>query len=243
MISKHFVKTKLLEKEQGFTLIEVLIAILIATIFITVAMQAVVVAAIFKARAKEISEATIWIQQDLENLKQQTAIVGYTTISAAPTTALPSLFSLSSTLGFASGNQLQISTATTTFSATVSGLSGNTITLNSSLTPAQILDTLTGTTVSVLATDSTKTTLCYANANNNGFGNLLSNNLPTLNSSNNTKTIAGKTYTLSRAATVRNVAPYEVLQINYIVAQGSNTPIATLNTEVIPNAAFQCPAY
>ncbi len=228
-------KLKLPKQEQGFTLIEVLIAILIATIFITVAMQAVVIAAMFKARAKQFSEATIWIQQDLENVRQEAAIVGYTTLSATPT-SLNSL-SLSSTTGFANSNKLQIGTATTTFSTTISGISGNTITVDPALASAPPA----GTPVSVLTTGSTDTTLCYANAQNNGFGNLLSNNLPTLISS--TKTIAGKTYTLSRTATVRDATPYEVLQINYTVAEGSNTPIATLNTEVIPNAAFQCPAY
>jgi prepilin-type N-terminal cleavage/methylation domain-containing protein len=236
-------KRKLPKQEQGFTLIEVLIAILITTLFITIAMQAMVIAAVFKARAKQFAEATTWIQQDLEGVRQQAAIVGYTTLSAAPTTSgSSSSLSVSSTTGFAATNRVQIGTISTDY-YTISSISGNTITVTPALTTAQISATPAGTTVSVLATGSTDTTLCYASAQNNGLGNLLSSNMPTLNSSNNTKTIADKTYTLSRTTTVRNVAPYEVLQITYSAAQGTNSPIATLNSEVIPNAAFQCPPY
>lgn len=57
------------QQEQGFTLVEVLVAILITTLFVGVTMQSMVIAAIFKARAKQFTEATIWIQKDLENVK------------------------------------------------------------------------------------------------------------------------------------------------------------------------------
>jgi prepilin-type N-terminal cleavage/methylation domain-containing protein len=229
-----------LPQDQGFTLIEVLIAIVITTLFITIAMQAMVIAAVFKARAKQFAEATNWIQQDLESVRQQVAIVGYTTLSAAPTTSgSSSSLSVSSTTSFAANNRVQIGTISTKF-YTISSVSSNTITVTPALASAEISATPAGTSVSVVATGSTNTTLCYANAQNNGFGNLVSNNLPTLNS---TKTIADKTYTLSRTTTVRNVAPYEVLQITYSAAEGTNSPIATLNAEVIPNAAFQCPPY
>lgn len=62
---------KLPQQEQGFTLAEVLIAILIASLFVAAAMQAMVVATVFKVRAQEYSEATNWIQQDLEVVKNQ----------------------------------------------------------------------------------------------------------------------------------------------------------------------------
>lgn len=64
-------KPKLPQQEQGFTLVEVLVAILITTIFVAVSMQAMVLAAVFKARAQEYAEATTWIQEDLENVKYQ----------------------------------------------------------------------------------------------------------------------------------------------------------------------------
>ena len=47
-------------------MVEVLVAILITTVFVSVAMQAVVIAAVFKARAKQYAEATTWIQENLE---------------------------------------------------------------------------------------------------------------------------------------------------------------------------------
>lgn len=64
-------KPKLPQQEQGFTLVEVLVAILITTLFVAVSMQAMVLAAVFKTRAQESAEATTWIQEDLENVKYQ----------------------------------------------------------------------------------------------------------------------------------------------------------------------------
>jgi prepilin-type N-terminal cleavage/methylation domain-containing protein len=245
-------KLKLLKQQQGFTLVEVLVAILITTIFISVAMQAIVIAAVFKVRARQYSEATNWIQEDLESVRQRASIVGSTTLSTAPNIANPNSLSVPpGTTGFAAGNRLQIGTISDTlFTISSTYTSGSTpIPLTPALTLLQIAATPAGTPVSVVATDSTNTTLCYASASDKGFGNLLSSNLlavpsETDNSStpnSGTKIIAGKTYTLSRTPIVRNSSPYEVMQLTYKVAEGANPEIATFNTEVIPNAAFQCP--
>jgi prepilin-type N-terminal cleavage/methylation domain-containing protein len=230
---------KITQQEQGFTLVEVLVAILIITVFIATAMQAITIAAVFRVRAKQYSEATNWIQEDLENVRQQAFVLGSTTLSAVPTAN--SLSVPSGTTGFAAGNRLQIGTISgTLFTISNTYTAGSTtIAVTPALTAAQITATPAGTPVSVIATGSTDTTLCYATAQNDGFGNFLSNNLPTLNS---TKTIAGATYTLSRTATVRVTRSYEVLQLTHSVAQGTKPPVATFNTEVIPNATFQCPA-
>ncbi len=75
-------KSKLAKQEQGFTLVEVLVAILISTVFIAVAMQAIAIAAIFKVKAQEYSEATTWIQEDLENIKYQASNYQYTTLTS-----------------------------------------------------------------------------------------------------------------------------------------------------------------
>ncbi len=62
-------KCKLLQQDQGFTLVEVLVSILIATIFVATALQGMVIASLFKARAQEYTEATTWVQEDLESLR------------------------------------------------------------------------------------------------------------------------------------------------------------------------------
>jgi prepilin-type N-terminal cleavage/methylation domain-containing protein len=51
---------------RGFTLVEVLVGILLISAFLGTAMQAIVAATAFKIRAQELSEATVWIQQDQE---------------------------------------------------------------------------------------------------------------------------------------------------------------------------------
>lgn len=61
--------SKLNQQEQGFTLVEVLVGILIATTFTLIAMQAIVIAAYFKVRAQKTAEGTIWIQEDLEEVR------------------------------------------------------------------------------------------------------------------------------------------------------------------------------
>lgn len=78
---------KLPKKEQGFTMIEVLAAILMVTVFVTVTMQAMVVAAVFKARAKQYSEATLLIQQDLEKVKSTAAQLAYSSAKCSAISA------------------------------------------------------------------------------------------------------------------------------------------------------------
>ena len=53
-------------RQQGFTLIEVLVSMLIIVIFIAIALNLIVIAAIFKARAEQYDRAVVWIQEDLE---------------------------------------------------------------------------------------------------------------------------------------------------------------------------------
>ncbi|HEY9660775.1 MAG TPA: hypothetical protein V6C65_20145, partial [Allocoleopsis sp.] len=55
------------------------------------------------------------------------------------------------------------------------------------------------------------------------------------------QTVGGKTYTLTRQVAVSATAPYDVLQLTYSVTESGRTAsIATMYTEVIPNAALQC---
>jgi type II secretory pathway pseudopilin PulG len=57
------------QQETGFTLVEVLVGLLVIVGFISTAMQALVTATVFKVKGQEVSEATTWIQQDLEQVK------------------------------------------------------------------------------------------------------------------------------------------------------------------------------
>ncbi|WP_250125568.1 prepilin-type N-terminal cleavage/methylation domain-containing protein [Chroococcidiopsis sp. CCMEE 29] len=162
-------KPELPNQEQGFTLIEVLVAILIATIFVTVSLQMVVIAAVFKARAKQYSEATTWIQENLEFVRYQASEYEK---SASPYSSKCSATNAAD--GLASGLLTDIGGASYTTS----------------------------------------------------------------------KTIGGKNFTLTRIGNYTSSSdPYKVLNIDYTVApDDSGSVIASLHTEVIPNAAFNCPA-
>lgn len=62
-------KLKFCTIENGFTLVEVLVAVLLTTLFVATAMQAVAISALMKLRAREYSEAITWIQEDVETVK------------------------------------------------------------------------------------------------------------------------------------------------------------------------------
>ena len=64
----HFQKDQP-NKNDGFTLVEVLVGLLVISGFISTAMQALVTATVFKVKGQELSEATTWIQEDLEMVK------------------------------------------------------------------------------------------------------------------------------------------------------------------------------
>jgi type II secretory pathway pseudopilin PulG len=64
---------------KGFMLVEVLVGILLTLILTAVAMQVVVMATAVKVRGDEITDATIWIQQDLEDVRKKANLIDYVT--------------------------------------------------------------------------------------------------------------------------------------------------------------------
>lgn len=56
---------------QGFSLVEVLVSMLVAAIFVSITMQAILAAAVFRARGDEYDTAVSWIQEDHEKVIQQ----------------------------------------------------------------------------------------------------------------------------------------------------------------------------
>jgi hypothetical protein len=53
---------------QGFTMVEVVVAILLTLIFTAISMQAIVMGTAVKVHGDEIADATLWIQEDLEDI-------------------------------------------------------------------------------------------------------------------------------------------------------------------------------
>ena len=54
-----------------------------------------------------------------------------------------------------------------------------------------------------------------------------------------TKTINASNFIMTRTASPRDVSPYNVLEIRYRVNSAPGLKIATIYTEVIPNAALR----
>lgn len=235
-------KPKLAKKEQGFTLIEVLIAILIATIFITVAMQMMVIAAVFKVKAQENAEATNWIQEDLENVKYQAGQLQFpqTKLTANATAGSTSII-VDSVSNLANNDTLKIGLDSGNYKIT--GINTTTKTLN--ITPQLATTQVTNAAI-------VETTICSA-SQTDGLADALRDQIMTasnlVSSQPNTaptKTFrTGKQFIMSKTATISGVAPYNVLQIQYKVSPGNtfvdSKKIAQFDTEVMPNVAFQCP--
>lgn len=57
------------KEEEGFSLLEVLVTILVITGFVLGALQATVLATLFRVTARDRQEAANWIQQDLELIR------------------------------------------------------------------------------------------------------------------------------------------------------------------------------
>jgi prepilin-type N-terminal cleavage/methylation domain-containing protein len=224
---------------QGFTLIEVLIAILIATIFVTVAMQIMTLAAIFKARAQENAEATTWIQEDLEDVrfKADSMPFDYRTTLSANATAGTNSISVASATNLAVNDTLKIGLASEHYQITA--ISGTTLTIAPALSTNQVANAaiLETTRCSAGQTDALADALrdLVIGASNQVF-----------NSASSTKVFrTGQTFSMRRTATISANAPYNILQLKYEVSPGSTfdstKAIAVFDTEVIPNVAFQCP--
>lgn len=255
-------KWKLPKQEQGFTLVEVLVAILIATIFVTIAMQMMAIAAVFKVRAQEYAEATTWIQEDIENVKYTAANYQYTSLTTTASSG-SSVLQVASVNDFTAADTLSVGTDTTNNTIAAAPLGINTTTKIVTLTAPLGTNWLTDTPV-------VATTRCTpaAGALNVGFADGLRDKItdtpdPTVSDvddSNDEGTVGfvdipktskvfkNKTFNLKRTTTIKDVRPYNVLEIRYEVFPTSSlggavsgASLANFYTEVIPNAAFQCP--
>jgi Tfp pilus assembly protein PilV len=64
-------KSKSVQAEQGFTMMEILVSVLITTTFVLLSMQALVMATMLRVQAQRTEQANSWLQEDIENAKIQ----------------------------------------------------------------------------------------------------------------------------------------------------------------------------
>lgn len=62
------IRAKKLSSQQGFTMLEVLVAILITTAFIATSLQLMVINAVYKVRGQIKAQALFWVQEDQEKI-------------------------------------------------------------------------------------------------------------------------------------------------------------------------------
>ncbi|KHG42132.1 hypothetical protein OA07_07130 [Aphanizomenon flos-aquae 2012/KM1/D3] len=224
------------KSQQGFTLLEVLVAIVVITAFVNVALMGLVTAALFKSKAKAYSNGITWIQADLEAVRDKAANLPYLSYSlSANASAAQRIVALTSASGLASNDQVRIGTDSTTY--TIQSISGNSLTLTANLAIAQSANA-----------GVTAVSKCTATSANAGFAYYLQQDLQQgLPSSPFTKYIGGKAYTVTRSSEVKSspftaTPRYEVLALSYTVTpqSNSNVKVASIYAEVIPSAFYQC---
>lgn len=228
------------QSENGFTLLEVLVSTLIIMLFVVTGMQSFVSAIVFKSRAKVVSTASTWIQENMAAVSSKASStdlsvgVPYTatTLSSSVSGGATSI-TVASAAGFRVGDAILV--GSDAVSNIVSAISGSQITLSSALSTDQ------ASGVSVIAR-------CRADAATAGFAAYLNSTLPAIssdttsgNSNIGTKSITNRTYTLTRTVGVRNSAPYQLSPMTYTVTDPNGLVVSTMSTEVVPNAVFQCP--
>lgn len=249
-INRNQIKLLLLKscraRQSGFTMIEVLVGMIILTLFIGIAMQGMVFASLLKSRAQQYSEAMNWIQQDLEEIKYQATKYKANVLSANAAVNSTSI-ALSSADSFEVNDKIQIGTDTTTY--TITNISGNALTISPNLAVDIPANSPVLATESVRcnksATPATITTGFADGFRDRVVGSDLSttSNYSDINK-NSSKT--GKQYRVRRTLSLANIAPYNVVQVNYSVAEIYGTgsfgiSVVDLYAEVLPNTSFACP--
>lgn len=231
-------KKRLKPAEQGFSLVEVLVAILITTLFVSVAMQAMVIAAVFKAKAQEYAEATTWIQTDLEeNVKYKAAIFQFlqTTLSADVTTVPASTISINTPNAdiinsFEINSTFRVGLDPTSYKITNVTGSGTTrtLTISPNLGSAQVAN------AAIVATEK-----CNPSTQNRGLADKLRDSITGTNITNNDNVFSpapktfrtGKQFIMSRTTTLSATYPYSVLEVSYSVApQTAHTTLTAATT-------------
>jgi len=190
-------KHKPVDRQQGFTLVEVLAAILVVTVFVSVTMQAMVVAALLKSRGKEYSEATTWIQEKLEAVKRESSSIRKTQLvnSQLPT---DTVLTVKSVEGFAAGDALAVGTDSKNNIIQSINATANTITLT---TPLDLSTPPTGQAADAAVVPTPKYTSLTALANAGASSivvisatNFVNNDVLVIGSEASTRVITGVNY-------------------------------------------------
>jgi type II secretory pathway pseudopilin PulG len=79
-----------INSQEGFTFMEVLVAMLVALAFTLIAVQTIAISTVFKVNARRLSEATNWIREDLEQVRYQASNYYATNFTLTCTNSLTS---------------------------------------------------------------------------------------------------------------------------------------------------------
>ncbi|MBC8121930.1 MAG: prepilin-type N-terminal cleavage/methylation domain-containing protein [Gemmatimonadaceae bacterium] len=227
--------------KKGFTLAEVLVSLGVGSIMTAGTLQMVVYGVVLKNQGDRVSSGSLLAQTNVESVRAGTSKVGKTALTAA-TQANATALTIASTTGFGVNDSVLIGTESTLYG--IQSITGNTLTLYSGIQNSQA-----AATPVMLVSRS----ICTASTAGSGFGALMLNQLPALNSytsvttatSGQTRTdtgtarLKGQSYPYTRVATVKTAFP-NVLQLDYTLT-APNGKTQRVHAEVLPDVVNDCP--
>jgi type II secretory pathway pseudopilin PulG len=223
-------------RTQGFTLTEVIVALLVMFIGGFTLLSSMVYSTGMSVKSQQQSYGLKWIQEDLEQVKVAAANWTFGTITNTAG-ALQLSGCASANCGLVMNDRIRLKDDSILHS--VSSITGISVTLDPTLTLPS------GNSIAFVPIKQ-----CMATTINNGlateFGAALSTLAPVPTTNHIWK---GSTYSLTRGGynssatpSVKNVAPFNILEIAYRVAPVSGPgKTFVVSTEVLPNAVLQCP--
>lgn len=273
------VKQQSKSSSQGFTLIEVLVSILMVVAFVLTATQAMVISTQMRIKAQRMAGATLWMQEEFEQLKQYATNYQVTKLTASATSG-------SSTLTVSNADDFALDQTITAMASPspetrrylklsgdskkyrITGVSGNTITVSPTLAQgfssnASVVGfgRCTSYTIGTTTITQTNAKTTFAGGVADYFMNKRGSDLVTsyvVTSGSFPPTYMVRPTKMKADAKMQALlkdyrlyvtfsndsSRLQVLQVQYQVrpvnssevAYGS--PIAQMNTEVIPNAFF-----
>jgi Tfp pilus assembly protein PilV len=81
LLLKREISSKLNPSQQGLTMLEVLVAIFTITFFLAGTFQLIAIEAFFKVKAETESQASFWVQEDIESIKSIASSIDETSSS------------------------------------------------------------------------------------------------------------------------------------------------------------------
>jgi prepilin-type N-terminal cleavage/methylation domain-containing protein len=222
---------------RGFSLLEVVVSLLVMVIVSAGVMSAIVYGAALRSTASSYNGAMGWVQEQYSQVQSLSTSWNYAQLQLYTGSTLKLVNCPAGNCSQLVDNDLILVSGRPDQAFRVSALTSTSDGSTFTVSPPLTLTSGTRLGFSPLK-------FCSASSSTDAMaGQFNQALLPSAPLPTDLKTFGGRRYYLERTTSVTSVAPYYLLELTYQV-HPENTPtttVASLYTEVIPNAALHCP--